>query len=701
MTRSIKYFLSYTLFLYTITCFAQQNKVDSLRSFLKKLDVNPSNEFPQTIQGQRDWQWLDTTRINTLNNLAWELMYNNPDTAIILSTEALNLSITPFQKKEISASLKKIQEKCIAQSYHHLAVCFDLKGNYALSLDYNFKALKIWESLNDQKGICSTLCNIGIIYDTQGDRLKTLDYYFKALKIAEDTENKSSTANILGNIGSVYGVIGKYSKALDYIHRALKIYEESNDENKIEITFDNIGIIYGEQADAAKSQGKIMLTDSLYEEALPYFFKALKMAQKLGDKNGIASNLGNFGNVYLNLKKYNKAEAFFKNALLLSDSIGELEYTMGFENAISELYIQTNQPAKALEHYKKFIAAKDSLFNEENTKKSVRSEMNFEFEKNQAIEKSEREKQNAISQEEKQKQKIILILVSCFLMLVAVFAGFMFNRWRITQKQKLIIEKQKEKIVDSITYAQLIQQSILMEESEIQKLLPNSFIYFQPKDIVSGDFYWCSKTNDKIILAAVDCTGHGVPGAFMSMIGNTLLNQIVNEKKITTPSEILKHLNLEVTEALHQKKEGALSHDGMDIAICCIDYTTNQIQYAGAQNPLFILTDNEINVIKADIQSIGGDVSKYRKKISPAAEFTNHTITIKKDMSIFLFSDGYMDQFGGNERKKFGIQKFKELLLNNQHLSTQQQKEAIANAHQDWKGSTTQIDDILVIGLRL
>ena len=268
-------------------------------------------------------------------------------------------------------------------------------------------------------------------------------------------------------------------------------------------------------------------------------------------------------------------------------------------------------------------------------------------------------------------------------------------------QQKEIVEKQKEKIVDSITYAQRIQQSILMEESEIQNYLPECFIYFQPKDIVSGDFYWCSKIDDKIIIAAVDCTGHGVPGAFMSMIGNTLLNQIVNEKHITKPSEILKLLNLGVYEALHQQKDGALSPDGMDIALCTIDYKNNEIQYAGAQNPLYVLYDNKIEIIKADIHGIGGG-GLLAKLFDPMKiEYTNHFIKIKKDMCIYLFSDGYSDQFGGSSNKKFGTQKFKLLLLSIQQMSMQKQKENLVSAHEEWKAGAAQIDDILVIGIKI
>jgi len=235
-------------------------------------------------------------------------------------------------------------------------------------------------------------------------------------------------------------------------------------------------------------------------------------------------------------------------------------------------------------------------------------------------------------------------------------------------------------------------------EHEIQKYLPDSFIYFQPKDIVSGDFYWFSHQNGKSIIAAVDCTGHGVPGAFMSMIGNTLMNEIINEKQITEPAVVLRELNDLILNTLHQEGEDARSHDGMDMAFCVIDHKNNLIRFAGAKNPLYIIRNGTLEMIKADIQSIGGKSYISGKEVKP--EFTGYEIPIEKNMVIYLFSDGYMDQFGGEPRKKFSSQDFKQLLLDNSKLKMHQQKAALSKAMEDWKGSYEQIDDMLVMGVR-
>lgn len=260
------------------------------------------------------------------------------------------------------------------------------------------------------------------------------------------------------------------------------------------------------------------------------------------------------------------------------------------------------------------------------------------------------------------------------------------------KKQEQIIFQKNKDITDSISYARKIQHSILPQESLIKKFLPESFIVYLTKDIVSGDFYWFSHIDGSSILAAVDCTGHGVPGAFMSLIGYNLLNKIVNEQKITKPGDILLALNSGVIDALY--KNETESKDGMDIAICKINHIQNTIEYAGAMRPLWILKDNDLHEIKADKIPIG----TKQKDRTDQIEYTTHEISLDQKQSFYIFTDGYADQFGGPREKKYSTGKFKELLMRTSKNSFANQAELIKSEHTAWKGNNEQVDDILILG---
>jgi serine phosphatase RsbU (regulator of sigma subunit) len=271
------------------------------------------------------------------------------------------------------------------------------------------------------------------------------------------------------------------------------------------------------------------------------------------------------------------------------------------------------------------------------------------------------------------------------------------------EKQKKLVEVKNKDITDSINYAQKIQQAILPLPDEFSKVFPQSFIYFQPRDIVSGDFYWFyppHKLNQNhVYLAAADCTGHGVPGAFMSMIGNTLLNEILNEKQVYECDAILNQLHNEVRAALKQDIAQNTTNDGMDIALCRIDLDTLELQYAGANRALYILRPQtskyEFIEIKPNKFSIGGFQAETTRK------FTPHTLQLKQGDTFYMFSDGYADQFGGANNKKFMVKRLQQELLAMQHLPLHEQKVLIAKLLNDWKGSTEQVDDILMIGVRV
>jgi serine phosphatase RsbU (regulator of sigma subunit)/HAMP domain-containing protein len=261
-------------------------------------------------------------------------------------------------------------------------------------------------------------------------------------------------------------------------------------------------------------------------------------------------------------------------------------------------------------------------------------------------------------------------------------------------KQKAQIEEYFIQVTDSIKYAQKIQEAILPPENYVRKLLPNSFIFYRPKDIVSGDFYWLGEARGKVFFAAVDCTGHGVPGAFMSIIGYNQLKQAIITTGGSNPAEILDHLNQGVSETLHQKDANSTSKDGMDIAICSLDYNTLELEYAGAFNPLYLLRDGDIIQTKGDKFPIGSFLGETES-------FTNHKIQLNKGDQLYIFSDGYADQFGGPRGKKFMYKKFRDLLIANGDRTMTEQKEILKQSLFEWMQDEEQVDDILVIGVRV
>jgi len=289
------------------------------------------------------------------------------------------------------------------------------------------------------------------------------------------------------------------------------------------------------------------------------------------------------------------------------------------------------------------------------------------------------------------------------LVILLIFGGFMYNRFRVTSKQKVIIEKQKEEvdeqkalieeshkeITDSIAYAKRIQSAILPPNGQVKELLKDSFILYKPKDVVAGDFYWLEECKGKVLFAAADCTGHGVPGAMVSVICNGALNRSVREYGLTDPGKILDKARDIVIQEFEKSDEEV--KDGMDIALCSLE--GNKLQYAGAHNPLWIVRANEIIETKADKQPIG----KY-DNLQP---YTTHSFDLQKGDTIYIFSDGYVDQFGGEKGKKFKTKALRELLLSIQDKSMTEQEQLIDKAFETWRGKHEQVDDVCVIGVRI
>ena len=265
---------------------------------------------------------------------------------------------------------------------------------------------------------------------------------------------------------------------------------------------------------------------------------------------------------------------------------------------------------------------------------------------------------------------------------------------KMIEEQSQKIHKKNELLTQSLNYARRIQHSLFPNITDIKKVLPKSSLFFQPKDIVSGDFYWMHSYDDLIIIAEVDCTGHGVPGAFMSMIGNTLLNEIVINKQIHSPQEIFKKLNEELLFIFsHDDFDDEAQDEGMDLTLAVINTKTKKLQIASAMQNFYIIKNKEVNIYRGDIFSIGGLISRLKKPV-----YTTHDFDISDGLRIIMSSDGFVDQFGGAEKDKFGVDRFYKLLSDTSILSVDDQINEIKSHFSKWKGSQDQMDDILIIG---
>jgi len=283
---------------------------------------------------------------------------------------------------------------------------------------------------------------------------------------------------------------------------------------------------------------------------------------------------------------------------------------------------------------------------------------------------------------------------------------------RIVEERTAELKHKEQEITDSIRYALRIQLSIIPTQQRVKSLLPKSMVYYKPKDIVSGDFYWVESINDEVLFSAVDCTGHGVPGAMMSVVGLKSLSQAVQDKLLTTPSDILQFLDIAVNDTLRQSYDPSAVKDGMDLALCNINYKTLTLQYAGAFNPLILIRKNIANTYKVSNNRetfYGNDLLEIKPDKCPigsnqdgiADTFMNHTIQLQKDDCVFIYTDGYADQFGGPKGKKFKYNQLKDVLIANAHLSMDEQYNALDKSFNAWKGKQEQVDDVLVIGVKI
>ena len=657
----------------------------------------------------------------------------------------------------------------ISAALNNIGLIYDYQGDNANALKYYRESLDIETEIGNREGISNGTINIGTVHQKLGDYTKAIECFNKSLNISKEIGDDYGVAICFNNIGEVHELQGNYEKALEYFEKSLTLDKERGDKDDIAISLMNIGNVnmhlnndaialeylekalkiseeIGDQSNIANSLsciGSIYIKQKQYDLALQQYKKVLKLHTELGEEDKIADDYIKIGEIYFNLKKYFEAENNALKGLQLAQKFGIKEDIKTASEILAKTYAKQKDFEKAYESHVLFKETYDSLFTRESRNKLNAIESRFELEKKEL----EIEKQIEKIEQQRTQQKILIggFLAVLIAVMIAIIALIRIKKAKriIDEQQKEILESneelkqineelkttieiinsQKEEIEDqkdkiqktndeitaSIRYAKYIQNAILPHIEKRKRLLNEHFVFFKPKNIVSGDFYWTTEIEGRTIIAAADCTGHGVPGAFMSMLGVSFLNDIVNKEYITHPGVILRRLRKEVINALQQEGKVGEQRDGMDIALCSIDYNNLEVQFAGANNPLYIvrskdkkpvenstITKSENNFlyeIKGDRMPIALDEKMTR--------FTTIDIKLYKGDYLYMASDGFPDQFGKDTGKKFMYKQLKELLLKNCNLEMSKQHDMLGKTLNSWQGNSEQIDDILVVGVKI
>jgi tetratricopeptide (TPR) repeat protein len=641
-------------------------------------------------------------------------------------SKALEISVKAIHYAEKTGNKKKL-----ARIYNNRGIYYSILGDFKNSLAAFQKANSISNEINDKPGISQSLNNIGIYYFNQGEFLKALKYYTESAKMDEAIGDEDGMLNSYNNIGIIYKELGRYKDAEYYYSKALKLADRKKNPAELSMIYSNLGLLEWQKKNLTKASEYFLMcltldkqiNDSLgiakdygnigiiyyeeqnYDEALKYHLKAIPIYEKVGDQSGITLFTTNLGSIYEKMNQLDKAEIYSLKGAELAKQNGLKDYLRISYTALSDIYKKRGDYKKALEYKVYAVEVKDSLLNEETSRQVSELQAKYETEKKEKeiellnkqkiLQQTELDKKSAEAKSQNTQRNALIGGIAFVLLL----AGVSFKSFRDKKRDNAlleiknhIIEEKNKDITDSINYARQIQHAILPFEERINRVLNDYFILFKPKDIVSGDFYWFLEKENYIYMAVVDCTGHGVPGAFMSMIGSSVLGHVVSDKNILQPDLILNEVHKDIRKSLKQQETN--NRDGMDIALIAYDKKNNTLEFAGAMLPLYIIQNGELKIVKGDKLPIGG-IQTEEDRI-----FTKHSFDITENTTVYLSSDGYADQFGGEKGKKFMGTRFRELLLTNYTKPLNTQKETLNQAFESWKAAHEQVDDVTVIGIK-
>lgn len=659
----------------------------------------------------------DSVYIDELNDLSNVYALSGEKDPLPLAREALQLS----------DSLHYLRGKGIAHT--NLAIIYDIRGNYHLALENYLIGMKLLRKVQDEDYLSQLLQNLGFFYSNQGNYPKAIEVTKEAAALSLKNHGEHRAAYSWSNLGYYYTEAADYDSALYFTLRTYEVQKTQRDTAGLADVFFNLANISWK-------------SDKNPSKALNYGLQALDFyLAKPVEKETYIDCKSFVGYMYLKLGKFHLAEAYLQESLAEAEKHQFRFLMKNIYRWQSELYAAMKAWDKAYTKHARFFQLHDSIYNEHSANRVEQLKAEYELSTREA--KIELLNKNKLLQEDELKQQMIyrngFMLLFMLFLGVAVYlyrnnrAKNKINRILTEQKQQIeeknaailqqnkLLEEQKEAILlqarnlsqanhqinrqrqaieektqdlsSSLHYASRIQSAMMPHPAELKTALPDSFIWLNSKEIVSGDFYWFAHIHHKLYLAAIDCTGHGVPGAFMSLIGEVYLNQTILQEEVQEAGQILDRLHEQVRRTL--KQENGYNQDGMEIGLCVIDLDTKELQFAGARHNLYMCQQGNMQKIGGDRMYVGGTGG------ADFAGFTSHKITIAAGTAFYLCTDGVRDQFGGDQDKKFGEKRMLELLAGIWALPMEQQKEHLRQQLRSWMHGYEQTDDMMVIGWKL
>lgn len=632
-----------------------------------------------------DAAWLqpypDTSQVRFLNQLFEKYQPNNPGKAISLAIAALEIS------QEIDYPLG------IANSLNNIGVINKIRGEFDKALEGYLKALNIFRREGEHKGEAKTLSNMGNIYSSLSEPEKALEFFLEADTIFSSLHDTTRLVGLYNNIGNAYFDLGDEEMALKYYFQALELYSIVKVVMEREVPFNpysNIGQIYFARQD--------------YDSALYCYERSLLIERKQNRRDGEALALNNMGIVYRKMGELDRSLEFHNLALDFIPQLDNKQTQIRIYRGLVDAYFIKGEMFLTYFYLDQESKLKDSLYQEEANRILANIELNRLLDQKQneidVLIWDGKVKDLEIELNRTTTILLILIALTALAVVALIYLRYLQNK-RVTktletqnrqiQEQNRLIEDKNQSITEGIEYAKSLQEAVVNRQLN-SDCFAEAFVFHRPKDIVSGDFYFYAKAEGYEILAVADCTGHGVAGAFMTVIGNAILNQIILEHKITNPAQILRQLDNQL--AMMLRLQGSESEGrGMDISIIRIDPKNREVTFSGAKRPLLYFQQGKMHHQPGSRVSIG---DTQLEKL-----FENITIPYRAGDTFYLYSDGYADQFGGRQDRKFMRTRFRALLEDQQAHPLDEQMKNLGTAIQEWMGRYhEQTDDMLVVGLR-